>query len=371
MVNHGREKSPPLISANERTALSEEAISIMNEQLPGIISQTDILSLRKSAMDLLDLMYKAPPSVSNPVNPSRLISREVVIAELNQVAASRTAERAAYYAKRLYRSLNHTRTGTVNDIDLSRWKEYDDIITDSLWIEKGRDRSSGHGAWYWGNFIPMIPRQMMQRYTKKGDWVLDPFMGSGTTLIESRKLGRNAIGLDLNPETVTRATGIINGTENPFHVSTRSYAGNSLAIDYHTIMKENDIGNFQLVILHPPYQDIIRFSESPDDLSNIEDTGTFIRKIGELSEKMQEVLQKGRYLVLVIGDKYSKGVHIPLGFYCMNEIMQRGFLLRSMVVKNFDTTKGKRSSEQLWRYRALSGGFYVFKHEYIFIFSTE
>ena len=371
MVNHGREKSPPLISANERTALSEVAISIMNEQLPGIISQTDILSLRKSAMDLLDLMYKAPPSVSNPVNPSRLISREVVIAELNQVAASRTAERAAYYAKRLYRSLNHTRTGTVNDIDLSRWKEYDDIITDSLWIEKRRDRSSGHGAWYWGNFIPMIPRQMMQRYTKKGDWVLDPFMGSGTTLIESRKLGRNAIGLDLNPETVTRATGIINGTENPFHVSTRSYAGNSLAIDYHTIMKENDIGNFQLVILHPPYQDIIRFSESPDDLSNIEDTGTFIRKIGELSEKMQEVLQKGRYLVLVIGDKYSKGVHIPLGFYCMNEIMQRGFLLRSMVVKNFDTTKGKRSSEQLWRYRALSSGFYVFKHEYIFIFSTE
>ncbi|MHB1708868.1 MAG: TRM11 family SAM-dependent methyltransferase [Thermoplasmataceae archaeon] len=371
MVNHSREKSPSLISENGRTALPEEAISILNEKLPGIIIQTDILSLRKSATELLAQMYKTPSSVSNPVNPSRLISREVVMAELNQVTASRTAERAVYYAKRLYRSLNRTRTGRVNDIDLSRWKEYDDIITDSLWIEKGRDRSSGHSAWYWGNFIPMIPRQMMKRYTKKGDWVLDPFMGSGTTLIESRRLGRNAVGVDLNPETVTRATGIIDATENPFQVSTKSFAGDSLAIDYQRIMEENDIGNFQLVILHPPYQDIIRFSESPDDLSNIEDTGTFIRKIGELSEKMREVLQEDRYLVLVIGDKYSKGVHIPLGFYCMNEIMQRGFLLRSMVVKNFDTTRGKRSSEQLWRYRALSGGFYVFKHEYIFIFSRE
>ncbi len=371
MVNHSREKSPSLISENGRTALSEEAIFIMNEKLPGIIGQTDLLIQRKSAMDLLALIHETPSSASNSVNPSMLISREVVIMELNQVAASRTAERATYYAKRLYRSLNHTRTGRINDINLSRWKEYDDIITDSLWMEKGRDRSSGHSAWYWGNFIPLIPRQMMLRYTKKGDWVLDPFMGSGTTLIESRRLGRNAIGVDLNPETVTRATGIIDGTGNPFQVSTRSYAGNSLAIDYRTLMKENDIGNFQLVILHPPYQDIIRFSESPDDLSTIEDTGTFIKKIGELSEKMGEVLQKGRYLVLVIGDKYSKGVHIPLGFYCMNEIMQRGFLLRSIVVKNFDTTRGKRSSEQLWRYRALSGGFYVFKHEYIFIFSRE
>jgi len=371
MVNHSREKSPSVTSGNGKTALSEEAISIMNEKLPGMINQTDILILRRSAMELLELMYKAPSSGSEPANPSRLISREVVMDELNQVAASRTAERAAYYAKRLYRSLNHTRTGKVNDIDLSRWKEYDDIVTDSLWIERGRDRSSGHSAWYWGNFIPMIPRQMMQRYTKKGDWVLDPFMGSGTTLIESRRLGRNAIGVDLNPETVTRAAEIVDATENPFNVSTKSYTGNSLAIDYQRIMKENGIENFQLVILHPPYQDIISFSKSPDDLSNIQDTGTFIRKIGELAEKMRLILEEGRYLVLVIGDKYSKSVHIPLGFYCMNEIMQRGFLLRSMVVKNFETTKGKRNSEQLWRYRALSGGFYVFKHEYIFIFSRD
>lgn len=37
-------------------------------------------------------------------------------------------------------------------------------------------------------------------------------------------------------------------------------------------------------------------------------------------------------------------------------------------MKNFDQTKGKRRQEELWRYRVLAGGFYVFKHEYVLIF---
>ena len=37
----------------------------------------------------------------------------------------------------------------------------------------------------------------MTRYTKKEDWVIDPFLGSGTTLIECRRLGRSGIGIEL------------------------------------------------------------------------------------------------------------------------------------------------------------------------------
>jgi len=76
-------------------------------------------------------------------------------------------------------------------------------------------------------------------------------------------------------------------------------------------------------------------------------------------------------LVLVIGDKYSKGEWIPLGFYCMQEILRRGFSLKSIIVKNFEETRGKRNQKELWRYRALVGGFYVFKHEYIMLFKKR
>jgi hypothetical protein len=120
--------------------------------------------------------------------------------------------------------------------------------------------------------------------------------------------------------------------------------------------------------MHPPYWDIIKFSESSNDLSGAESVENFLQMFGNIVENTYGILDKGRYLVLVIGDKYSNGEWIPLGFYAMNEVMKRGYSLKSIVVKNFNITKGKRVQEDLWRYRALVGGFYVFKHEYIFLF---
>jgi len=52
---------------------------------------------------------------------------------------------------------------------------------------------------YTAKLIPHIPRYFIEKYTDKGETVLDPFCGSGTTLLEARLLERNAIGIDINP----------------------------------------------------------------------------------------------------------------------------------------------------------------------------
>ena len=56
---------------------------------------------------------------------------------------------------------------------------------------------------------------------------------------------------------------------------------------------------------------------------------------GAVLDNINPVLERGRYFALVIGDKYSKGEWIPLGFYCMNEVLRRSYSLKSIVVKNF------------------------------------
>ncbi len=291
-----------------------------------------------------------------------------LLRELEQIAEALTLQRAQYYLRRLIKALTEEKTGKINDINLNRWKEYEEIITDSLWIVDRRDTSGAHLGWYWGNFIPQIPRQMMLRYTKKGEWVLDPFAGSGTTLIECRRLGRNGIGIELNPVVAQKARELLVQEPNHHRVTTEIWIGDSTSFDFRQQLAAKGIQAVQLLILHPPYHDIIQFSEDPRDLSNSCSVEDFLQRLKAVVVNTSDVLEQGRYLVLVIGDKYAHGEWIPLGFYAMQEVLDVGYKLKSIVVKNFEETRGKRNQKELWRYRALVGGFYVFKHEYIFIF---
>ena len=299
------------------------------------------------------------------------LRRDVLTSELDQILKSQTIERAKYYLKRLKKSVQKVKTSKINDLNLLRWKEYDDIITDSLWILDKRDTSGAHLGWYWGNFIPQIPHQMMRRFTRKGEWVLDTFAGSGTTLIECRRLGRNGIGIELNPEVAQKARELIEKEHNKDSVVSEVIVGDSRTIDIESILRKYGINRFQFLIMHPPYHDIIRFSKDKNDLSNAKNTEEFLKIFGDVVENVTPYLEKGRYFALVIGDKYSRGEWIPLGFYCMQEVLKRGYLLKSIIVKNFEETRGKRNQKELWRYRALVGGFYIFKHEYIMLFKKK
>ena len=291
--------------------------------------------------------------------------------EFKQIIESKTTERALYYINRFKKAISEKRTNKINDINLNRWKEYENIITDSLWILKRRDSSGVHTSNYWGNFIPQIPNQIMKRFTKKGDWVLDTFAGCGTTLIEAQRLGRNSIGIELQSEIVNKANQFIQSEPNKYSVISEVINDNSLSVDYKKLIKKYNINSVQLLIMHPPYFDIIKFSDDPNDLSNASSLEDFLQMMEKVVEKALAVLDKGRYFALVIGDKYSKGEWIPLGFLTMERILKKGFSLKSIIVKNFEETLGKRNQKELWRYRALVGGFYIFKHEYIFLFKKR
>jgi SAM-dependent methyltransferase len=300
-----------------------------------------------------------------------LISKQFLSRELEQIQQSRTIERAGYYLLRLQKSLTSVKTAAINDLNLRRWKEYDEVLTDSLWILSKRDSSGGHSAWYWGNFIPQIPHQLMLRYTKKGEWVLDPFAGSGTTLLECARLGRNGVGVELNATVAKRTRKALYSIPHRANNTVVIEVGDSTKMDFSRLLKRQGTGSTQLVILHPPYHDIIRFSKSRTDLSNAQSTKHFLDLLGKVVDSSLKVLDDGRFLALVIGDKYNKREWTPLGFLAMNEVMKRNCILKSIVVKNFDQTTGKRKQGALWRYRALVGGFYVFKHEYIFLFQKK
>lgn len=257
-------------------------------------------------------------------------------------------------------------TAPFNDLDFSRWKEYADLWTDSLWIIPQRARGNGHSLEYHGNFVPQIATQTFQRFSKRDDVVLDLFLGSGTSAVEALRLERRCIGVELKPELAEHVRAKVGEHPDRLAVLCGDSGAPETAQAVRAALEAWGREAADLLVLHPPYADIIRFSDRPECLSNAED---FIASFRRVAERGYELLRPGRFAVLVIGDKYAGGELVPLGFRCMQAMNEVGFRTKSIVVKNIEGNEvGKGRTSNLWRYRALRGGFYIFKHEYVMLF---
>lgn len=366
-------KSCNFAPSNRKLFINKSKILSLTDKLK---TDQSLSSLKNSVFDLESNLRNLKSDKAGFLNITSngdtiTISQKYLFTQLEQIIESQTLERAKYYVERFEKSLTQVKTNKINDINLNRWKEYEDLRTDSLWIIDKRDNTGVHTAGYWGNFIPQIPNQMLKRYTKKGDWILDTFVGCGTTLIESQRLGRNGIGVELQETVAQKAKELISFEPNKYGVVSEVVTGDSAAVDFKKILAKYNQKSVRLLIMHPPYFDIIKFSDDPRDLSNTPSVDKFLEMMNKIVDNASAVLEKGRYFALVIGDKYSKGEWIPLGFLTMNEILSKDFMLKSIIVKNFEETTAKRNQRELWRYRALVGGFYIFKHEYIFVFKKK
>jgi len=121
--------------------------------------------------------------------------------------------------------------------------------------------------------------------------------------------------------------------------------------------------------MHPPYHNIIRFSDHPSDLSACRDVDHFLNRFIEVYRNLSRFLEHGRHLAVVIGDIYANSEWAPLQNLVTRELLAtRELRLKSIIVKNMVNNRAKRNQENLWRYRALANGFYIFKHEYIVLF---
>ena len=244
-------------------------------------------------------------------------------------------------------------------------KKYPQIF-DSLWLFP--KRGEGGDKKFHGSFIPQIAEYLILRYTQPGDFVLDPFAGSGTTGDVAKRLGRQCFMSDLVParEDILQANAkdILIGIE-------MAFAPLRVVPIHHIDEVFTGPFKFNLTILHPPYANIIQFTDDPNDLSNCPDIPTYLEDMWTVAVNIDQYVKTKGYVALVLGDIYKDGQVVPLSFLVMQQWRARlGYNLRAVYIKDIQGNI-KDNKQNLWKSRHFRFGTNAFRHEYIFVFRKE
>src|SRR2546428_9012110 len=105
----------------------------------------------------------------------------------------------------------------------------------TVWSFPSRGDWATHSGNYRGNWSPYIPRNLIMKYSKPGELVLDQMCGSGTTIVESKLLVRDEIGVDVNPDAIMEPQDRLSFdsiTLDRHHAArTRTYVGDARNLD--------------------------------------------------------------------------------------------------------------------------------------------
>ncbi|MBI3320776.1 MAG: methyltransferase domain-containing protein [Candidatus Omnitrophica bacterium] len=229
----------------------------------------------------------------------------------------------------------------------------------TVWSFPNRGRWAGKTGSYRGNWAPQIPRNVILRYSQEGDTVLDPMVGSGTTLVECAITGRKGIGYDVNPKVIALAKenlklAGVNGTH-------------QIALDQGDARHLPDLApeSVDLILTHPPYADIVRYSEDiGGDLSLIHGVEEFCAEIRKVAQECLRVLKPNRFCAILMGDTRRKQHYIPLAFRVMEEFLKAGFVLKEDVIKQQHNCR----ATGYWTCQSKKFNFLLIMHEHLFVF---
>ncbi len=260
----------------------------------------------------------------------------------------------------------------ANDLDGVRW------LTNSISVWSDIRKTSEEAALKHPAMFPsMLVERLLESFTTQDQRVVfDPFLGSGSTLVAAKQLGRNGIGVELNPQYVKLAKnrlsqGVLwshpNGDRSTIHQA-----------DAADILQFVDRQSVDITITSPPYWDILNQKRSADykeirnygnlegDLTAISDYHQFIDGLRNIFEAVHVVMKPERYCIVIIMDLRKKDQFFAYhsDFACM---MQRiGFIYDDLIIWN------RQSEYNNLRPLGYPAVFRINKvHEYCLIFKTK
>lgn len=250
------------------------------------------------------------------------------------------------------------RAKTFNGLCAREWA----ALSSSVWNDVSSTRAKkhlDHGATY----PEKLCNRLMMMYSKKGDTILDPFLGTGTTVVAAMKCGRNGVGIELTERFYKVAQASINEVidNNSQTTMFEDHSGSAQLLngDCCDVLKDLSSESIQLTITSPPYADLIHkvvedrtlhhkssrfvnennstanlYSDDERDLGNM-DMDHYISKVEEIMVELYRVTKRGGYNAWVVKDfrDTKNGIpYVDLHSRIAASAEKAGFLYHDLII---------------------------------------
>ena len=221
----------------------------------------------------------------------------------------------------------------LNDLDSKSWLKFQK----SWFIHNPPPRKKGvlvHPA----KFPETLAQEFIEFFTKRGETVLDPMAGTGSTLVAALRAGRNSYGIELNPKYVEITRQVIAEEHTALG---KQVEGLTSKVIHGNAANVADYGlpSFEYVLTSPPYWNMlhargadtqkkrrasteldVHYSDDPNDLGNINDYEEFLDRLVNIYKGLKPILCDKAYLTIIVKNVKKGGKIYPLAWDIAREL---------------------------------------------------
>jgi DNA modification methylase len=185
-------------------------------------------------------------------------------------------------------------------------------------------------------FPETLAQDFIEFFTKPGQVVFDPMLGTGSTLVAALNAGRHSYGIELNPAYAQIAAQVVQEErqrlgEAAAGLVSQVIPGNAAHLP--ELLATNQVPLIDYVLTSPPYWDMLHargaqnqakrrsspgldvlYSDDPEDLGNIHDYPLFLEKLALIYESLRPFLRNKAYLTIIVKNVKKGGVIYPLAW---------------------------------------------------------
>ncbi|MCY4504774.1 MAG: DNA methyltransferase [Hyphomicrobiales bacterium] len=193
-----------------------------------------------------------------------------------------------------------------------------------------------------------LARRVIEQFTHEGELVLDPFVGSGSSLLAAEDTNRNAVGFDLSENYVKLCQGRLD-TDPSIFASTKRIALCDDAAEIHRYLPNESVS---LIVTSPPYANLLnrkrknksrrdrkneqlgkieQYSQDPRDLGTMT-LETYTKSMGNIFESLLPLLRPKAHCVINVPDMWWENQRITIHIALVEELRRRGYELRNIII---------------------------------------